>query len=1207
MKKNNNILLKTWYQQNSYNYELYCIEYHRNNTNHETWHWINIAESDLFNSGFITNFNKLRLQRKKVFEETDKYYNIIREYGLDGLSFDGNTYHGIQCKLYNENNYLTASDLGTFINVITFRMKIKNPLTTGYLYHTSKLEVNLRDDIDNSEGQIVRNLLPYNETIQNIFFKNHIENRVNDDKTYKVQETNFTLRAYQEEAINTLDQEWNGVKLLNLPPGTGKTIIFCNHVKRKEYKNIFIISPLKIHVKQNLERIKEFLPNYETLLLDSDIGGYTDFQYVKNILDKKSIISTTFDSAENVLKQLFYVDNLSDYDEDNESDYEENDEEDNDEEDNDEEDNDEEDNDKEDNEEEKSLDSEGLYYKTDFDLSDSILIVDEAHNLINKDDLIKIISSFPKVLLVTGTPPNSMEEVIGCDVIYQYPFRKAIEEKYICDYQIYLPLLTVDEHTGHSKVYIENPTELNDLDNNLTQKCLYLINGMLQSGSRKCISYLSSQEECNQFINVFNEVMRKYHYLPFWIKSITNEVYEKNRKSILDEFQKDDIENSLKIICSIRILNEGIDIPNCDSVFIGNVGDHSSDITMVQRICRANRLVKERPNKIANCFLWTDDLNKIVNSLSLLKENDIEFHKKIKIMNGNYDKQSEKIMIEKIEEENKRLNDFIQVKCMTFKELWEIKKNLLFEFCNMYKRLPKKEEEYKNIRILRWLYYQKKKINSVNNDIYIKLSINEYVKKYLDEYLINKEKNNYNNKELYTWEEKKNLLFEFCNLYKRLPQKKEEYKKLNIGTWWIHCVKTRINSINDDLYQKIDSNKYVKESLDNYLKKKEDLSSEEKKQLLFEFCNLYQRVPKREEEYKNVKIGILFNNQKINIKNIKNKMYQKLSINKYIKESLDNYLEKKEKNKLKEDFTWEEKKEILFEFCNTYKKFPKQEEEFKNIKIGKWLINQLRNKKNNTNLKNICVKLSINEYVKVYIDNYFENKNKGKQKFSWDKKKEVLFEFCNTYKKVPTQKDKYNNLNIGTWFLSQKNIINSIEDDLYEKLSMNKYIKSNLDNYLKEKKDKKDKKDKIDFLFKFCDINKRTPILKEEYENVNIGILFSNQKNNINNIEDELYKKLSENIYVKKSLDEYLINKENKLTWEDKKELLFEFCNLHKRTSKEREEYKNVKIGNWLHKQKTDIKTDIKNDKYELYEKLSINPYVKKSLDKYLKKNNKNN
>ncbi len=80
MKKNNNILLKTWYQQNSYNYELYCIEYHRNNTNHETWHWINIAESDLFNSGFITNFNKLRLQRKKVIEETDKYYNIIREF-----------------------------------------------------------------------------------------------------------------------------------------------------------------------------------------------------------------------------------------------------------------------------------------------------------------------------------------------------------------------------------------------------------------------------------------------------------------------------------------------------------------------------------------------------------------------------------------------------------------------------------------------------------------------------------------------------------------------------------------------------------------------------------------------------------------------------------------------------------------------------------------------------------------------------------------------------------------------------------------------------------------------------------------------------------------------------------------------------------------------------------------------------------------------
>jgi hypothetical protein len=67
---------------------------------------------------------------------------------------------------------------------------------------------------------------------------------------------------------------------------------------------------------------------------------------------------------------------------------------------------------------------------------------------------------------------------------------------------------------------------------------------------------------------------------------------------------------------------------------------------MVQRLCRANRLMKENQNKIANCFMWTDDLNKIVGTLILLKNNDINFHKKIKVMNGEYDKNNNTEMIE---------------------------------------------------------------------------------------------------------------------------------------------------------------------------------------------------------------------------------------------------------------------------------------------------------------------------------------------------------------------------------------------------------------------------------------------------------------------------------------------------------------------------------------------------------------------------------
>ncbi len=1021
---------KTWYQFNSFNYELYSIHYHRNSTKQISWYWRDISESILYDSGFITDFNKFRLKKKEIFESEKRYYNPIREYGLDGISFDeNNTYHGIQSKLYNPKSYLTANDLGTFFSVIYNRLKSKNNNSKGYLYHTCKLQIDLRDDIDNSKGHIVRSLLPYNETIQNDF----IETKNNE---IKINEVNFTLRTYQKEAIDALEKEWNGVKLMNLPCGTGKTVIFCNHVKEKEYKNIFIISPLKIHVKQNLDRMKKFLPDYEALLLDSDTQGSTDFHVLEENLNKNSIISTTFDSAQNILKKIFYEE--YDYEEDLDDDCEEND------------------------YEEEDLDDDceesvTSHYESKYDLSNSILIVDEAHNLINKDELIKIVKSFPKVLLVTATPPSCMEEVMSCDLIYQYPFRKAIEEKYICDYQIYLPLLTMDEHTGISTVDIEKPIELKDLDTDLIQKSLYLINGMLQTGSRKCIAYLSSQEECNQFTNVFSEVMKKYHYLPFWIKSIICDISDKERKNLLEEFQSDDKENSIKIICSIRILNEGIDIPNCDAVFIGNVGTYSSDITMVQRICRANRLIKRNPNKIAHCFLWTDDLNKIVNSLSLLKENDIEFHKKIKIMNGNYDQQNEKIMIEKIEKENNLLNDFIKIKCMSYQDIWEMKKNLLFEFCDINKRTPTEKEEYQNVKIKSWLQNQKNKINNIEDNLYKKLSENIYVKKSLDENLVKKEENK--DKEKLSWEEKRDLLFEFCNINKRIPTKKEEYENVKIRDW-LQDQKKKINNIEDNLYKKLSKNIYVKKSLDKFLVKKEEnkdkekLSWEEWKELLFEFCNINKRIPTYKEEDENAKIYNWLIQQKTKINSIKDDIYIKLSENIYIKKSLDEFLVKKEKNNDKKELSWDEKKELLFIFCNINKRVPIQKEKYENVKIGAWLSHQ-KEKINNIE-DDLYKKLSENIYIKKSLDEFLKKKkeNNDKKELNWKEKRDLLFEFCNIHKRMPTQREEYENIQIGRWLGCQKAKINLIEDDMYKQLSENKYVKISLDEYLKNKENR---------------------------------------------------------------------------------------------------------------------------------------------------------
>ncbi len=1032
--RNTEIKEQSFNQQYFQDYEFYCIDYHRQNYNQKTYHWKFIPESVLFDAGFITDFNKIRMNRKKMFEDG---INYVREYGLDGIAeekIDENTshYHGIQCKLWNRN--LTANDLGTFFSVYLARFKMKNPLSKAYLYHTSKLQIDLQDDIDNTLGQVNRTKLLFdiNQINQNNNLIENVENK-------ELKETEFELRDYQIEAIHALNQEWDGIKTLTIPCGMGKTVIFANHLKEKRYKNIFIMSPLKVHVKQNLDRVKEFLGDYETLLLDSDEDGTTNYEDLKNILDKNCIISTTFKSAENLFKEFFIknkVDNIDDFDEDEE----------------DEEDGlikcppeDDKEDDEEEDEETQSLEDDEISeeqeeYESLIDLSNSILIIDEAHNLINKDELIEIIKCFPKVLLVTATPPSCMEDKFGSESIYHYEFKRAIDEKYICDYEIYLPIITKNTETEESNVMIEIPIELNDLNEELTKKSMFLMNGMLQTGSRRCIVYLSRVEECEEFIRNIKEVNNKYHYLDIWIEMITGEVTNNKRNEILNDFQNDD-DKRLKILCSIQILNECIDIPKCDSVFIGNVCESSSEITMVQRLCRANRLLKENPNKIANCFMWTDDLNKIVGTLSLLKNNDIDFHKKIKVMNGEYIKNNNKEMIELKKTENKKLDEYLKVKCMSLNDIWEMKKNLLFKFCEENRRAPKKKEIYGSFKINDWYRDQKKKIKNDKSIVYLVLSQNSLLKIELDKYIFNK--NNNNIKFFYNFEEKRKILFDYCNINNKIPHTKD---KKNMGAWFSQK-KFIIKSNKDNLYNFLSQNLIIKNELDNYLDKRKNKNTKKKytfdesKELFLNYCSNNQKIPGK-NDYENQ--GVWYRYLKRKIDSIEHEYYLLFINNNIIKKDLDKYLENKNNNKNKVKLTEEQKIEILFNYCIKNKKHPISSNK---EHMGQWFSHQ--KEKINSKQDDLYIKLSQNLIIKKELDEYLEKKEKNKNKqiikLSEDEKLQIFFKYCNEHNEIPYQSNKEN---MGNWFTDKKKLIKTKDDELYKMFSQNLVAKKALDVFI---------------------------------------------------------------------------------------------------------------------------------------------------------------
>ena len=648
-------------KNNYLHFEHYCVNKHYLDFNQKTYHWSLIPDTVLIDSGYFENEELLRERRKKN-------KGILKEYGLDAISIenlnDTVIYHGIQVKLWNET--ICAKHLGTFTSVIINRFSNNSK---GYLYYTSQLENTFENDIKR----------------KNKFIAIKVDNPYHENNKSKDIYNKIILRDYQIEAVNKLNTNWNGIKTLILPCGTGKTIVFSEYLKQNKFQNIFIFSPLTVLTEQNLEKVSNYLINYKPLLID--VNGTRDFKDIENNLHKNYIFSSTFCSAKSIVSQLFLKDH--------------------------------------------NLNSDN-----------TILIIDEAHNLLNQTEFIEIINKFPKVLLVTATLPIQMEDIMPNEIIYNYPFKKAIENKYICDYEIYLPFFE------NGEINIKIPSELYEfisLEKDIYKKCLFFINGLLRTGKRCSIIYLSSKEECELYNFVLKEIMEKYHFYDILIYEITSNTSKKDRTEILNDFEKEENYEVLKVILSIRILDEGIDIVKCDSIFITYISDYNNDIRYLQRICRANRFDPNNIHKKASIFMWCDDKNKILHTLQMLKINDINLNKKIKVYNSNYGTYKKGTIIKDIELNNE-IVDFININCLTEEELWEKKKELLFEFCNLNSRCINKNENYKNYNIGNWYYSQKIKIfNNIElyNNLLDKLVCNHYVKENLQKNKLCKKYLNY--------------------------------------------------------------------------------------------------------------------------------------------------------------------------------------------------------------------------------------------------------------------------------------------------------------------------------------------------------------------------------------------------------------------------------------------------------------------------------
>ena len=445
------------------------------------------------------------------------------------------------------------------------------------------------------------------------------DKRLEPKKQVVLQDSDLPLRDYQESAIQTLHEQ-DGMNALHIPCRMGKTIIAGHVIRSRQPRILVVMAPLKISV-QNLRdshRLASFLPTYKSILVDSDAEEPHDRNDIIAFLHTEGphVIYTTYESAVNVVATIPGIEK-------------------------------------------------------------AYLLVDEVHNVTPAD--CEFINRFSNGLVMSATLPEELEEELSLNTIVRVPFAQGIRDGYLTDYSIWLPFLTRNQE-GETSVAVDIPDTFQQDDQTTIAQAMYLATVMLKTGARRCIVYLTRQEDCDRFMEHASKVFEMYHGITIWTNKIDSTVTAAERTKRLQDFQSD-LDAQFYLLTSVRILDEAVDIPKCDSVFVTSVGERSSDIRMMQRAMRGSTVDPSNPSKHNQVILWANGWEKCVGSLELIREADPEFHKKIRVATT-YERQgTTRETKEAVEQQEQEMREYMVASCIS---PWEKQK---MRWVEMYEKL----------------------------------------------------------------------------------------------------------------------------------------------------------------------------------------------------------------------------------------------------------------------------------------------------------------------------------------------------------------------------------------------------------------------------------------------------------------------------------------------------------------------------------------
>lgn len=897
--------------------------------------WNECPENILIQNNLIHSHNEMRLIRKGIKEG---HLHNHKDIGIDIIQFDNDNAKCsiVQCK-NGYNNGLCIDDISGIMSRAAFVRDINT-----YIYYTSSLSRNLR---------YISKISPY---VVYIDYTNEIDKlklleKDNNNKIYFVKlpykdrnisesinediKSVITPYSYQSEAVNKFKEYYlsNNRGILAIPCGCGKTYI--SSLISIDYKQIVILSPLREFANQNLKRFIEYGYNKkDTLLVDSD--GDRDIDSIKNFISKdKFVISCTYKSMDLIAGCL------------------------------------------------------DLF-------NDVLFIVDEFHNLSKSNildetnNIYKLLISSHKILFMSATPriydfeyeyDDDNEQCFG-DLVYQMTFTEAIANKYITDYRIWLPSIHENDEELNKELSIY------EIDNEIKNRCKFLYSCIANNGSKKCIIYCKDTEDMNSMIECM-KTLNDFYIMDIEMHSISCDDSVKKRGYVLECFTNNE---KIQLLFNIRILNECIDIPACDSVYISYAPKNK--ITTIQRISRSMRIDKKNPYKVANIYIWCEAYEEILETLSSIKEYDIMFKEKVKLSVVDFYNNKGEKELELIEKDKVLLRDCI-IGVKEFKVIsWEEKLAMVEEYIGVYGKLPTSNNENKNISSLAsWVSTQKKNFKNTS-----RIMTDENIRELWDDF-VNINKNLFRSNEEKWFNNLKNLE-EYIQTHKKLPSYTNKDENTRYLAGWISVQKENYK-LNKQIMINEEIRKIWEEFVNNYqeiFKSNEDIWKDNLNKLK-EYINIHNILPTSCNEDENIKyLGLWVRNQS---KNYNKKQY--IMKNYEIRTLWEEFMKENNKLFLNNEELWIENKHKVEEYIRHHNKLPAQTDKIQDIAVlGNWIQSQKQNYiKKSKIMVNENIRKLWEDFVKQYEKYFMSNEE------IWMTRFDELNEYINIHKKLPTSRD----------------------------------------------------------------------------------------------------------------------------------------------------------------------------------------------------------